>query len=199
MDKSIYSRRKEVVEFLGDQIESLSKKVAAVRLAAAQSLRKIGVWAHAACPALCAALLDTAAGDAALRHAAAEALGAIDDVATRAKERTDEQQEAHVAPVIDALVAAVARDPEPAVRAAAGVALRRVVDGAWRLGSGSVNVLRQVCTYARDADDAVHRVVRAEVFPLFIEATRGRRSDTWPLTRSMRSAARDADFGVLRV
>jgi HEAT repeat protein len=189
--------------YLSALIELLSDEEPSVRLAAAVALGQVGPSADRGCARLIQ-LLSSAAEAEALREAAAVALGAIDDVAARAEERTDKQTRAHIEPIINALVAACASDVTPdGVRMAAMMALRRVVHGAWRLSSAHADALRPLVLGERAHDEAapaedVRRCAQSELYPLFMEAVRGRADATWRLARSRRTAASAGEsYGML--
>jgi hypothetical protein len=188
--------------YLSALVELLSDDVLSVRMAAAVALGQVGPSADRACVRLVELLRSSAESDA-LREAAAIALGAIDDVQARAEERIDKQARAHVEPVIDALVAVCASAVAPdAVRLAAMTALRRVVQGAWRLSSIHADALRPLVLGERPPDEEppaedVRRGARDVLYPLFTEAVRGGRHAPWRLARSTRTAAGSEGYGQL--
>ena len=188
--------------YLAALVELLSDDVPSVRMAAAVALGQVGPSADRACVRLVELLRSSAESDA-LREAAAVALGAIDDVEARAEERIDKQSRAHIEPVIGALVAVCASTVAPdAVRLAAMAALRRVVQGAWRLSSGQVDVLRPLALGERPPGEAapakdVQRGALDVLYPLVMEAVRGGRHAPWRLARSTRTAAGSESYGQL--
>jgi hypothetical protein len=110
---------------------------------------------------------------------------------------------------IDALVDAVCGDAVANVRRAAAHALRRVVEGAWRLGTCHSNALRVRLgmdltvqtegTMGREPVGAVQRVLAEELKPLYWEAVRGGRGDG-PLSRGASPCTRSratAGWGTL--
>lgn len=190
------------IMYLNELVHLLSDAVPSVRMAAAVALGQVGPSATRACPRL-VQLLGSVDEAVPLREAAAVALGAIDDVVARAVERTDRQPREHIAPVIDALVCACADAAVPdVVRLAAMIALRRVVQGAWRLSSSHADALRPLVLQqwlpgeAPPANDVV-RCARDVLWPLLVEAGRGGGNSNRPLERSTRSPLLDADYGQL--
>ncbi len=183
---------------LDSLVRLLRDDVPAVRLAAAIALGQVGTSADRACIELVALLRATPEDDL-LRLAAAKALGLIDNVTAREKDRWDVQQQEHIEPIIDALVATVCDDSAPGVRTEAMRALHSIVCGAWRLSSAHKEALQDYITpeTAARADGAIRRASDELLYPLLMEAGAGCGSDTWPLTRSTRSANTACGFGVL--
>ena len=235
-DENVRRRAAHRVRFMGSVLAQfhmaklnamlVSDPSMAVRTTVAETFGKLGVTAFSGGSALCDALHHGAHHGASddnaykLRFAAAEALGSVFD----ARARREEWHDVHlpegiiVVPMpgvddaraaIDALVDAVCGDAVANVRRAAAHALRRVVEGAWRLGTCHSNALRVRLgmdltvqtegTMGREPVGAVQRVLAEELKPLYWEAVRGGRGDG-PLSRGASPCTRSratAGWGTL--